>query len=154
MEKSNVIISIIIVVCVAAGVAAYGLTNSDNAIFSDLAGLGSGSGDGNGLNSSNSTGININTENGGSGSSASSGSGSGSSGGSSSGGGSHPSSKITKTQAKKIANEHILEAGCYAGTPVDTGSYYNVPILNSNGKTVGFLEISYSGKVLGGGGGA
>ena len=45
MDKSNIIISIIIVICIAAGVAAYGITNSENPIFSNLNSLDSGSGD-------------------------------------------------------------------------------------------------------------
>ena len=50
MDKSNIIISIIIVICIAAGVAAYGITNSENLIFSNLNSLDSGSGDsGNGI---------------------------------------------------------------------------------------------------------
>lgn len=43
MDKSNIIISIIIVICIAAGVAAYGITNSENPIFSNLNSLDSGS---------------------------------------------------------------------------------------------------------------
>ena len=39
MEKSNIIISIIIVLCIAAAVAAYGITNSNNPIFSDLSSM-------------------------------------------------------------------------------------------------------------------
>ena len=41
MEKSNIIISIIIVLCIAAAVAAYGITNSNNPIFSDLSSMNS-----------------------------------------------------------------------------------------------------------------
>ncbi len=166
MEKSNLIISIIIVVCIAAGVAAYGITNSDNVIFSNLAGVGSDSGN-NGLGSgNNSSGINVETGSGsssgtGSGSGHGSGTGSGSGSGQGSGtgsgsGGSKPSpsqTKITPSKAKSIANQHISQEGCYAGTPQDTGSEYIVPVLNENGKQVGEISISYSGKVIGGGGG-
>ena len=38
MGHANIIISVIVVLCIAAGVTAYGLTNPDNA-FSDLAGF-------------------------------------------------------------------------------------------------------------------
>ena len=38
MDHANIIISVIVVLCIAAGVTAYGLTNPDNA-FSDLAGF-------------------------------------------------------------------------------------------------------------------
>ena len=61
MEKESLIISIIIVVCIAAAVAAYGITNGDNPVFSDLTSMGAndnaGSGVGNDThtNSTNST---------------------------------------------------------------------------------------------------
>lgn len=161
MEKSNVIISIIIVVCIAAAVAAYGLTNSDNAIFSKLGGVDSGNG-GDGLNSTNISGINGSTgtsgSGSGSGSSGGSGVGSGSgrgSGGSGSGSGSGGSgSGITSDDAKRIVNNHISQPGCYAGEPTRTSVGYNVPILNSNGNNVGYMLVSFSGKIIEGGGGA
>ena len=117
MDKSNIIISIIIVICIAAGVAAYGITNSENPIFSNLNSLDSGSGDsGNGIGNNTTHHDSPSTSSQGSGVSSSSGSGSGSGSGSVSGGGSHhtpytphhPSSpKITSEQAKEIANQHI-----------------------------------------------
>lgn len=162
MEKSNVIISIIIVVCIAAAVAAYGLTNSDNAIFSKLGGVDSGKG-GDGLNTSNISGINSSTGTDGSSSgsgvgsgshSSGSGSGSGHGGSGSSGGSSGSGSGITKEDAKRIVNKHILQPGCYAGEPTKTSDGYNVPILNSNGNKVGYMLVSFSGKIIEGGGGA
>ena len=39
MDNSNIIISVIIVLCIAAGVTAYGISEGDNAVFSDLAGF-------------------------------------------------------------------------------------------------------------------
>ena len=47
MEKENLIISIIIVVCIAAAVAAYGITNSDSPVFSDLTSMGANDNGGN-----------------------------------------------------------------------------------------------------------
>lgn len=41
LEKENIIISIIIVLCIAAAVAAYGITNTEDPIFSDLASMDS-----------------------------------------------------------------------------------------------------------------
>lgn len=179
MEKSNIIISIIIVLCIAAGVTAYGLTNNDNAIFSDLSGMGSDGGEGSGIGN-NTNNLTIDDTDGGSGSSGSgvsnggsgssgSGSGSGSgtgsgsgsghsssgssSGGSSSGGGSSGGStkQVIGTQkAKSIAASCIKEAGCYAGTPKLSGSSYYVPILASNGTQVGGVEINaYTGAIIG-----
>ena len=57
MDKANIIISIIIVLCVAAAVAAYGITNSDNPIFSDLTSMFSSDNDaGNGIGNNTVTG--------------------------------------------------------------------------------------------------
>ena len=39
MDNSSILISVIIVLCIAAGVTAYGLTNDSNTVFSDLAGI-------------------------------------------------------------------------------------------------------------------
>ena len=39
MDNSNIIISVIIVLCIAAGVTAYGITEGDNAVFNDLTGF-------------------------------------------------------------------------------------------------------------------
>ena len=69
MEHSNIIISVIVVLCIAAGVTAYGLTNPDN-VFSDLAGFTpstdtiapvSDSGSENGIPSSDNSGTNDNS---------------------------------------------------------------------------------------------
>ncbi|MEE3489358.1 MAG: hypothetical protein VZR10_00665 [Methanobrevibacter sp.] len=49
MDKANIIISIIVVLCIAAAVTAYGITNSDNPIFSDLSSMGANDNTGNGL---------------------------------------------------------------------------------------------------------
>lgn len=39
MDNSNIIISVIIVLCIAAGVTAYGISEGDNAVFTDLTGF-------------------------------------------------------------------------------------------------------------------
>ena len=49
------IISIIIVLCVAAAVAAYGLINGNDATFSNLAGVDSGGDSGSGTGHGNNT---------------------------------------------------------------------------------------------------
>ena len=86
MDKSNLIISIIVVLCIAAAVAAYGLTNSDNPIFSDLSSMGSNGDNWQGLGN-NSTPTKNPTSNDGSGSGNGDGSGGSSSGSSDSNGG-------------------------------------------------------------------
>ena len=58
MEKENLIISIIVVLCFAAAVAAYGIINNQGAIFSDLASMdssGSDSGNGQGIGNNSSS---------------------------------------------------------------------------------------------------
>ena len=39
MDNSSIIISVVIVLCIAAGVTAYGLTNDSNNVFNDLSGF-------------------------------------------------------------------------------------------------------------------
>lgn len=175
MDKSNIIISIIIVICIAAGVAAYGITNSENPVFSNLNSVDSGSGDsGNGIGnntthhdsqSTNSHGSGNGGTGTGSGSGVSSGSGScsssssGSGSGSGSGRGHHPTPsptpstpKITSGEAKSIANQNIEAVGWYAGTPTlsaDKTVWY-VPIFDQNGATVDSIEINANtGAVIG-----
>lgn len=163
MDKSNIIISIIIVICIVAGVAAYGITNSENPVFSNLNSVDSGSGDsGNGIGnntthhdspSTNSHGSGNGGTGTGSGSGVSSGSGSGS------GRGHHPTPsptpstpKITSGEAKSIATQNIEAVGWYAGTPTlsaDKTVWY-VPIFDQSGATVDSIEINANtGAVIG-----
>ncbi|MBR5953831.1 MAG: endoglucanase [Methanobrevibacter sp.] len=139
MEKSNLIISIIIVLCIATAVAAYGIINNPNAIFSDLASMDSGSGSG-GHGAGNNTTPTKNPASSGSGSSSSSGSGSGSGsssggsssgGGSNSGGGSSSGPNYSSGDIRSIASSHVLESGCYVGTPSYSDGYWYVGIYNS-----------------------
>ena len=144
MEKANVIISIIIVLCIATAVAAYGIINNPNAIFSDLASMNSGSGNGGNGIGNNTTHTNPASSGTGSGSGSSSGSGSGSgsggsgggsggggSGGGSGGGGSGGGTVHTSAQIRAIAMDHVSMSGCYAGTPSYSNGYWTVTIYNS-----------------------
>lgn len=166
MEKSNLIISIIIVLCIATAVAAYGIINNPNAIFSDLASMDSGSGNGghgagnnttptkNPASSGSGTGSGSGSGSGGSsgggsgsgGGSSSSGGGSGSGGGSSSGGGGSSSGpNYSSSDVLAIAASHNLQPGTYLGEPSYQGGYWYVPILNSTDNSqVGGFEISDS----------
>ena len=161
MDKANIIISIIIVLCVAAAVAAYGLTNSDNPIFSGLSSMSSnpaGSGVGNNSTANhNGTGhSSVVTTSGSSGSgsgssgtgssgsgggSSSGGSGSGSGGGSSSGGGSGSGTHLSYSQAQSIANGAIEVAGCYAGNGYYSGGYWYFTIYDANGNAVDGISV-------------
>ena len=88
MDKANLIISIIVVLCIAAAVAAYGIINNQDAVFSDLASMDSGSGNGgNGIgNNTTHNGTSTSSSGSGSGGSSSGGNGAGSGSGSGSGG--------------------------------------------------------------------
>ena len=171
MDNSNIIISIIIVLCIAAGVTAYGISEGDNAVFNDLTGFSpDSSSDGNGLDDIIGTDANDGTgSDGSSGSSGSSSGSSGSSGGTNSNGGSNSggsgsssggsgsggngggsgSSKISPDRAKTIASGFIGEEGAYVSSVKDDGTQYICYISNSNGTVVDAIGISYSGENLG-----
>ena len=170
MNNSNIIVSIIIVLSIAAGVTVYGLNEGDNAVFSDLTGFTPASSDSgsNGLgdlisNDSNQQNSGMNgvsspsssgSSSSGSSGSSGSGSGSGSSGGSGSGGsgssgGSQTPTKISSSQAKSIASGFIEEDGAYVSNVKDDGSMYICYITNSTGSVVDAIGISYSGENLG-----
>ena len=179
MDNSNIIISVIIVLCIAAGVTAYGISEGDNAVFNDLTGFSpdsSSSGD-NGIgdlfsdNSADGTGSDVSNggssgssssgSNGGTNSNGGSNSGSGSNGGSGSGSGtgtgnntgnsSGPSqTKISPSEAKAIvSNNFIGEEGAYVSNVKDDGTQYICYISNANGTVVDAIAISYTGENLG-----
>ena len=170
MDNSNIIISVIIVLCIAAGVTAYGISEGDNAVFNDLTGFSpdsSSSGDngiGNLFNDGSNDGTGDTSSNGGSSSSGSgssggtnsnggsnSGSGNGGSGsGGNSGGSTNPTQqKITPAEAKTIATGFIGEEGAYVSNVKDDGTQYICYISNANGTVVDAIAISYSGENLG-----
>ncbi|WP_407380322.1 endoglucanase [Methanobrevibacter sp.] len=149
MDKANLIISIIIVLCIATAVAAYGIINNQDAVFSDLASMDSGSGSSgsggignNTTHTGTSTGSGSGSSSGGSGSSSGTGSGSGTGGGSGSGsgggsgGGSGSGTVHTSSQIRSIAMDHVEVSGCYAGTPTYSGGYWYVNIYNSTDDTI------------------
>ena len=178
MNNSNIIVSIIIVLSIAAGVTVYGLNEGDNAVFSDLTGFTPASSDSgsnglgdlisndsnqqnsgmNGVSSPSSSGSSSSGSSGGSsgGSSSNGGSGSGSSssggsgsGGSGSSGGSQTPTKSSSSQAKSIASGFIEEDGAYVSNVKDDGSMYICYISDANGEVVDAIGISYSGENLG-----
>ena len=176
MNNSNIIVSIIIVLSIAAGVTVYGLNEGDNAVFSDLTGFTPASSDSgsnglgdlisndsnqqnsgmNGVSSPSSRGSSSSGSSGGSSSNGGSGSGSSSSssggsgsGGSGSSGGSQTPTKISSSQAKSIASGFIEEDGAYVSNVKDDGSMYICYISDANGEVVDAIGISYSGENLG-----
>ena len=139
MDKANIIISIIVVLCIAAAVAAYGITNSNNPIFSDLSSMDANddiNGLGNNTTLTNGTNTTTMTT---SGSSVSSGSSSSSSGSSSS---SATKAKMSYSTAKSIATGAILEKGCYAGSGYYSNGYWYFTIYNSTGSAVDGIAVN------------
>lgn len=139
MEKSNMIISIIIVLCIAAGVTAYGVTNSNNGFFKTLQEVGSDAGTGPGnvsLNTSNNDG------NGNSEGTSDSGSGSGSSGSSGSGGSNSGGGGADPTVAT------------YTITTQNDDGGYTISYYNAYDEKIGFIRYDAEGNQIGGGGGA
>ena len=158
MDNSNIIISVIIVLCIAAGVTAYGISEGNNAVFNDLTGFtpdSSDSGDtgvdqtGTDTPQTTDTGAPADTGSSSSGSSSSGSSGGSSSSSGSSGGNTPSSNKISADQAKSIASGFIGEAGAYVSSVKDDGSEYICYISDSNGTVVDAIAISYSGANLG-----
>ena len=169
MDKANIIISIIIVLCIAAAVAAYGITNSNSPIFSDLSSMSaSNTGDGLGNNTTklNTSSSSVATTNGGASSGSGGGSGSSSSGGygadsspsyngpsssdssssssssSDSGSSSSSSTHLSYSSAQSIANGAVGEPGCYAGNVYYSGGYWYATIFDQNGNAVDSIMIN------------
>ena len=174
MEKSNIIISIIIVLCIAAAVAAYGITNSDNPVFSNLTSMGSnnaGHGPGNhtatnssshatthgssdsGSSDSGSSGSGSDTSGSASRDASSSGSNSGSGNGNGNGGSDSnsgsDSSSVSATTVQNDAWQYISEDGCYPGQPYQSGDYWIVPIYDANDNVVDSIGYTLSGEYMG-----
>ena len=134
MKNSNIIISVIIVLCIAAAVTAYGIANKENNIFTNLTGF----------TPTEDPTTNDNLQGIGNGGSGDGGSGKeGLAGGSDSNEGS--GSEISYLRALEIAKEGIKVHGCSPGDPkkLTNGNWY-VPVLNdSNGEVVDGFEIDY-----------
>ena len=121
MDNSNIIISVIIVLCIAAGVTAYGLSEGDNAVFNDLTGFSPDSSD----SGSNGIGDLIgNDSNQGTGSGVSTGVSSGSNGGGSSNSGSSSSSGSSSNGGSNSGSGSGNNggSGSSGGTGTSTGS--------------------------------
>lgn len=150
MKSSNIIISVIIVLCIAAGVTAYSVTNPDNSIFS-LPGYtpdssssdagSSGVGDVNGTNNNNNNGAS--NSGGSSGSSSNSG---GSTNGNSGSGGDSSQGGMTASQAKQIAQNSIKEPGASVGAPHwDSSIEMWVMKIYKDGKVIDAIGVESNG---------
>ena len=158
MNNSNIIISIIIVLAIAAGVTAYGLTNDSNTVFNDLSGFTPGSTGDTGIgNLTNSSGNSGSASSGGSGAGSGTGTGSGSGSGTGSGSGSGSSSSgsssgpnISPSQAKTKAASQIEETGRHIGTVTyNSGGYYVCTVVDGSGTNHGTILVgSGTGRIL------
>lgn len=158
MDNSSILISVIIVLCIAAGVTAYGLTNDSNTVFSDLAGFTpDASGDtgiGNNSTGNGNASSGIETTDAGSGS----GTGSGSTSTSSSSGSSDSSSSssgghnVSPERAKQLATNAARSSGwtgayCYSAV-YNSGGYYTCYLKDNAGNTGYALIGSGTGRLL------
>lgn len=149
MDNSSIIISVVIVLCIAAGVTAYGLTNDSNNVFNDLAGFTpddqGNTGIGNnstGLEGTGSSGTDYATGTGGSSVSSSSSSSSSSSPSSSSG------HNVSPEKAKKIAESAGWEGSWCYSVKYNSGGYYTCLLKDDKGNTGYVLVGSGTGRVL------
>ncbi|RBQ24571.1 hypothetical protein ALNOE001_00700 [Candidatus Methanobinarius endosymbioticus] len=149
MKNSNMIISVIIVLCIAAGVTVYSITNPKGGISNLLGYTPSDDGDA-GDGSTGSDGVNNGTSSNGSGNS---GSNSGSNGGSSSnsrGGNSNGNSGtggMSASKAENIAQNAIGVEGAYAGTPYwdRSSKMWIVKIYDKNGNVIDGIGVEANG---------
>ncbi|WP_295722103.1 endoglucanase [uncultured Methanobrevibacter sp.] len=155
MEKSNIIISVIIVLCIAAGVTAYGVTSENNGIFKTLQGIGSdssndGSGTGNvSVNTSDSSSSGDEGTEGTSdgGYSEDSGSGESDSGGSSDSGDGGDGGDGGGSEADPTV-------ATYTVTTQNADGGYTITYYNAYDQSIGFIRYDADGNQIEGGGGA
>lgn len=154
MKNSNIIISVIIVLCIAGGVTAYSITNPEGGISnllgytptdSDDSGDGSTGVDGvnNGSSSDSSGGSNSGNSNG-----ANPGSSSSNSKPSTNGNSNPTHNGMTAAQAKSIAQGAIEEDGAYAGNAYWDSSIqmWVVKVYDKNGNVVDGIGIDANGR--------
>lgn len=156
MDNSSILISIIIVLCIAAGVTAYGLTNDSNAVFNDLSGFtpdaqgntGIGNNSTNGTEGTGVAGTGASSGTGGTGSASTGTSSSSSSGSSSGSSGSTVKHNISPERAKQIAaNAAWSGAWCYS-VKYNSGGYYTCLLKDDKGNTGYALVGSGTGRIL------
>ena len=154
MDNSNIIISVIIVLCIAAGVTAYGISEGDNAVFTDLSGFSpdssnsgsDGIGNASMNNSNNGSGSLISAPANG-GSTGSGGSGSGGSGGGS--GGSRGGSQTTDIgYDASLKKAQALAGNAAFVSSTDAGTYRifyfkkSMPVTEQSNYTTDTFAIS------------
>ena len=141
MDNSSIIISVVIVLCIAAGVTAYGLTNDSNNVFNDLAGFTPDDQGNTGIGN-NSTGLD---GTGSSGTDSGTGASSGTGVYSSSSSGKH---NISPEQAKKIAESAGWEGSWCYSVKYNSNGYYTCLLKDKKGNTGYVLVGSGTGRIL------
>ena len=144
MDNSSIIISIVIVLCIAAGVTAYGLTNDSNTVFNDLSGFTPDEQGNTGIGN-NSTGLEGADSGTGTGTSSGSGTGSSSSSSSSSSSEKH---NVSPEKAKKIAEGAGWEGSWCYSVEYNSGGYYTCLLKDAKGNTGYVLVGSGTGRIL------
>ena len=144
MDNSSIIISVVIVLCIAAGVTAYGLTNDSNTVFNDLSGFTPDEQGNTGIGN-NSTGLEGADSGTGTGTSSGSGTGSSSSSSSSSSSEKH---NVSPEKAKKIAEGAGWEGSWCYSVEYNSGGYYTCLLKDAKGNTGYVLVGSGTGRIL------
>ena len=144
MDNSSIIISVVIVLCIAAGVTAYGLTNDSNTVFNDLSGFTPDEQGNTGIGN-NSTGLEGADSGTGTGTSSGSGTGSSSSSSSSSSSEKH---NVSPEKAKKIAEGAGWEGSWCYSVKYNSGGYYTCLLKDAKGNTGYVLVGSGTGRIL------
>ena len=140
MDNTSILISVVIVLCIAAGVTAYGLTNDSNTVFNDLSGFTPDEQGNTGIGN-NSTGLD-GTGATGTGTGTSSGSGASSSSSSS------EHHNISPEKAKKIAEAEGWEGSWCYSVKYNSHGYYTCLLKDAKGRTGYVLVGSGTGTVL------
>ena len=143
MDNSSIIISVVIVLCIAAGVTAYGLTNDSNSVFNDLSGFTPDDQGNTGIGN-NSTGLDGN----GTGTGDNTGSSSGTSSSSSSSSSSSGKHNVSPEKAKKIAEAQGWEGSWCYSVKYNSHGYYTCLLKDAKGRTGYVLVGSGTGTVL------
>ncbi len=154
MEKSNIIISVIIVLCIAAGVTAYGVTSDSNGVFKTLQGIGSDSStDGAGTGN-----VSVNTSESSSSGGADEGSSEGSSdeGYSESSGSSESSSGSSEGGSSDSGGSSQADptVATYTVTTQNADGGYTITYYNAYDENIGYITYDADGNQIEGAGGA
>ena len=145
MDNSNIIISVIIVLCIAAGVTAYGISEGDNAVFTDLSGFSPDSSSSGNDGIGNASNGNANNGSGSLISAPANSGGSGSGSGSGSGGGSQTTDigyDASLQKAQSLAGDAAFVSSSDAGTYRIFYFKKSMPVSNQSNYTTDTFAIS------------